>query len=84
MYRYNLPFCLIAFQEAIPGIHQRWLIWLAFLSAFLWVGCYIVDLSFPALEPSRLGKRAHCVLEAYLYSGPPLIVGYRIIYTFRV
>ena len=26
------------------------------------------------------GKRAHCVLEAYLYSTPPLIAGYLLIY----
>lgn len=73
-------FCLIAFQEAIPGRRHPWLVWLAFLSALLWISCYIAGLSFPAIEPSWDGKRAHCVLEAYLYSGPPLIIGYRLIY----
>jgi hypothetical protein len=73
-------FCLIAFQEAIPGRRHQWLIWLAFLSSLIWISCYIAGLSFPAIEPSWDGKRAHCVLEAYLYSGPPLIIGYRLIY----
>lgn len=73
-------FCVIAFRESIPGLRSQWLTYLAFLSAILWVGCYLLDLSFPAIEPSMIGKRAHCVLEAYLYSGPPLITGYRLIY----
>ena len=73
-------FCLIAFQESIPGLRHKWLIYLSYISAMLWVSCYVVDLSFPALEPSRVGKRVHCVLEAYLYNTPPLIAGYLLIY----
>jgi hypothetical protein len=73
-------FCVIAFQEAIPGRRRQWMVWLAFLSALLWISCYITGLSFPAIQPSWDGKRAHCVLEAYLYSGPPLIIGYRLIF----
>jgi hypothetical protein len=73
-------FCLVAFQEAIPGRRRQWAVWLALLSALLWIGCYFAGLSFPAIEPSWTGKRAHCVLEAYLYSGPPLLIGYRLIY----
>ena len=73
-------FCLIAFRESIPGLHNKWLIYLSYFSAILWISCYAVGLSFPAIEPSMLGKRAHCVLEAYLYSTPPLIIGYLLIY----
>lgn len=73
-------FCVIAFQESIPGLRHKWLIYLSYFSAILWVSCYVIGLSFPALEPSMLGKRAHCVLEAYLYSIPPLIIGYFLIY----
>lgn len=73
-------FCLLAFQESIPGLRHKWLIYLSYFSAILWVSCYVVDLSFPAIEPSRIGKRAHCVLEAYLYSIPPLFIGYVLIY----
>ncbi len=73
-------FCAIAFQESIPGIQKRWLVGLSFVTLLLWIACYIAGLSFPAIEPSMTGKRAHCVLEAYIYSGPPLIVGYLLIY----
>ncbi|WP_428355020.1 NrsF family protein [Methyloprofundus sp.] len=73
-------FCLIAFQESIPGIRRQWLIYLTYFSALFWISCYVFGLWFPALEPSLIGKRAHCVLEAYLYSIPPLSVAYLIIY----
>ena len=73
-------FCVIAFQESIPGLRHKWLVYLSYFSAILWISCYVVGLSFPALEPSMLGKRAHCVLEAYLYSIPPLFTGYFLIY----
>lgn len=73
-------FCTIAFQESIPGLHRKWLVHLSFLTALLWVACYTVGLSFPAIDPSRIGKRAHCVLEAYLYSVPPMAIGYLLIY----
>lgn len=73
-------FCLIAFRESIPGLHNKWLVYLSYFTAILWISSYVVGLSFPAIEPSMFGKRAHCVLEAYLYSTPPLIVGYLLIY----
>jgi len=73
-------FCTIAFQESIPGLHRKWLVQLSFLVALIWVACYTVGLSFPAVDPSIIGKRAHCVLEAYLYSMPPMLVGYLLIY----
>lgn len=73
-------FCTLAFRESIPGLQRKWLIQLSILTALLWVACYAVGLSFPAIDPSRAGKRAHCVLEAYLYSIPPLFTGYLLIY----
>jgi len=73
-------FCVLAFQESIPGLYRKWLVILALLVTLLWVSCYAVGLSFPAIDPSRMGKRAHCVLEAYLYSVPPMAIGYLMIY----
>ncbi len=73
-------FCLIAFQESIPGTQRKWLIYLTYVVTALWISCYLVGLSFPAIQPSMLGKRAHCVLEAYLYSIPPLSIAYLLIY----
>ena len=73
-------FCIIAFLEAIPGCRKPWLTALAYACGIGWISCYVAGLSYPALEPSMFGKRAHCVLEAYLYSAPSLISGYRMIY----
>jgi len=73
-------FCTIAFQESIPGLHRKWVVQLSLLVALIWIACYTVGLSFPAIDPSRIGKRAHCVLEAYLYSLPPMVAGYLLIY----
>jgi len=73
-------FCIIAFQESFPGLQRKWLVHLSILTALLWIACYTLGLSFPAIEPSRIGKRAHCVLEAYLYSVPPMFIGYLLIY----
>lgn len=73
-------FCVLAFQESIPGLYRKWIVSIALLVALLWVFCYTLGLSFPAIDPSRMGKRAHCVLEAYLYSVPPMAIGYLLIY----
>lgn len=75
-------FCTLAFQESIPGLQRKWLVHLSILMALLWIASYTFGLSFPAIEPSRIGKRAHCVLEAYLYSLPPMTIGYLLIYQF--
>ncbi len=73
-------FCIVALQESIPGLRNQWLVKLSYFSVILWLSCYVVGLSYPAFEPSLIGKRAHCVLEAYIYSIPPLSVGYFVIY----
>jgi len=73
-------FCVLAFQESIPGLYRKWLVKLALLVTLLWIFCYAVGLSIPAIDPSKIGKRAHCVLEAYLYSVPPMAIGYLMIY----
>ncbi len=73
-------FCLMAFQAAIPGLDKRWLKNIAYFIGLLWISCYVVGIFFPALEPSMVGKRDHCVIEAYLYSTPPLLIGYFLIF----
>lgn len=72
-------FAYLALRESIPGLRNHWLQKLIFVAAVVWVGNYIVALFWPALNPSMLGKRAHCVLEAYLYSVPPLLIGHLLI-----
>lgn len=73
-------FSVLAFAESIPAAQKKWLFWLALSTAIFWVGSYVLGLVAPALEPSRIGKRPHCVLEAFLYSGPPLILGYALLF----
>jgi len=41
----------------------------------LWVIALGVGFVSPALEPSMLGKRPHCVIETQLYAVPPLLLG---------
>ena len=62
-----------ALLESIPGRdagrwqNAGWLLLVAWLAQFL------IGFAAPALEPSMLGKREHCVWEAYLYSVPLLV-----------
>lgn len=42
----------------------------------LWIGVYAYGLVDPALQPSRIGYRAHCFTETFLYSSVPIIVGF--------
>ena len=66
---------LVAFYSAVPGaINRRWQMAALWLIG-LWLLNYVVGLAYPALEPSMLGKRDHCVFETFLYALPPLIVG---------
>ena len=62
-------------SAAIPGrTAGAWTI--ATLAAMAgWVCFTIMGLSLPAIEPSMLGKRPHCVSEAIAISGPPIVVG---------
>lgn len=73
-------FCLLAFRESVPGTKNNWLLWAAVSMSVLWIGNHVIGLVAPALEPSMEGKRAHCVIEAFFYSGPPLWVGYYVLH----
>ena len=73
-------FAVLAFLESIPGARKKWLFSVALSTIILWIGSYLLGLVAPALEPSMVGKRPHCVLEAYFYSGPPLISGYYLLF----
>ena len=61
------------FRAAVPGmLSARWL-WLALGLAGLWLLNLVVGVVYPALEPSMLGKRDHCVFETLLYGMPPML-----------
>ena len=66
-------FALVALAESIPGVDVRWLRRAGWLLGTGWVSQFVVGFGLPTLEPSMFGKRAHCALEAYLYSVPPLL-----------
>ena len=66
---------LVAFYSAIPGgINRTWQMAALWMMA-LWLLNYVVGLVNPALEPSMLGKRDHCVFETFIYALPPLVLG---------
>ena len=41
----------------------------------VWFGAYVYGLIDPALEPSMVGKRPHCLAETFLFSSLPIALG---------
>jgi hypothetical protein len=62
---------VMAFYTAIPGAAGRRGVMIALGLILLWLANYVVGLAYPALEPSMLGKREHCVFETFLFAIPP-------------
>jgi hypothetical protein len=67
---FALSFALV--QQATPGMSDRLVLRFAVVLLILWLGHFLVGFIAPVLEPSMLGKRATCALEAYALSLPPL------------
>ena len=59
-----------AFRAAIPGAMPRRSALIAVGLMLLWLANYVFGLVSPALEPSMLGKRPHCVFETLLFGLP--------------
>lgn len=66
---------LAAFRSAVPGALTSRFAYTAAGLVVLWIAAYLVGLAAPALEPSMLGKRAHCFLETFVYALPPAALG---------
>lgn len=66
---------LAGFRAAIPGAYSSRLATIAQAMLVLWLVGYAVGVLSPALEPSMLGKRDHCVFETFLYGLPPALLG---------
>jgi hypothetical protein len=66
-------FLVLSLREAVPGLPVAGLRGAAWTLLAVWLGQFLLGFAAPALEPSMLGKRDHCVWEAYLYSVPPLV-----------
>ena len=69
-----LALSVAGFRAAVPGLlgSAGWR--LALGLGGLWVLSLVVGLLYPALEPSMLGKRDHCVVETLLYGIPPMLL----------
>ena len=67
---------LAAFKAAVPGALSHRLASLSAGLLGLWLASYVLGLFSPALEPSMLGKRPHCLWETLVYALPPAIVGF--------
>lgn len=66
---------LAAFRTAIPGALSSRVTTIALAMLALWLAGYVIGMVSPALEPSMLGKRDHCVVETFLYGLPPALLG---------
>lgn len=67
---------LVAFRAAIPGALTAQFFALGAVLMLFWLSCYVVGLFSPALEPSMLGKREHCVWETFVYALPPVLLAF--------
>ena len=65
----------VGFRSATPGALSRPLLWLGILVLCAWLASYVVGLASPALEPSMLGKREHCMSETLMFGLPPALLG---------
>ena len=63
---------VLAFRTAVPGAASRRGVLLGLGLILLWLANYVLDLAYPALEPSMLGKREHCVVETFMFALPPV------------
>ena len=67
---------LIAFRAAIPGVLSARFFTTGVVLMLVWLSCYVVGLLSPALEPSMLGKREHCIWETFIYALPPMLLAF--------
>lgn len=63
-----------AFRAAVPGRRGRGLELVGLGLLVSWVGFFLLGDVVVVLEPSMLGKREHCELEAYLLGLPPALL----------
>jgi hypothetical protein len=65
-----------ALALGIPGAGSpRRRIGPALALAVFWVGAFAYGILDPAVDPSMLGKRAHCTVETFAYAVLPLLIG---------
>lgn len=67
---------VVAFRSAVPGAASKRSMLLAVSLITLWLANYGIGLAYPALEPSMLGKRDHCVFETLIFAVPPACLAF--------
>ena len=67
---------VVAFRSAVPGAAGKRSMLLAVSLIALWLANYAIGLAYPALEPSMLGKRDHCVFETFMFAVPPACLAF--------
>lgn len=74
----GLLMAVVAWYGSVPGALSRRMLMGAYLLAIIWIGFYVAGFlnpSLSALEPSMLGKREYCYLEAFVSTFPPTLIG---------
>ena len=66
---------LLAFRSAVPARLSKQFAVAGMVLMALWLAQYVIGFVSPALEPSRLGKRAYCYFETLAYSLPAILAG---------
>ena len=67
---------LTAFKSAIPAALNNTLLYCSYGLLALWLCFYLYGVSNPALTPSMLGKREHCLYEGFIYSLTPIVFAF--------
>jgi hypothetical protein len=71
----SLLIALVAWYGSVPGALNKKLLVIGSALFVAWISFYVVGYFFePALEPSMLGKRVYCYLEAFVCSFPPTLI----------
>ena len=66
---------LLAFRSAVPAALSKQFAATGMVLMALWLAQYVIGFVSPAVEPSRLGKRAYCYFETLVYSVPVILTG---------
>ena len=67
---------IVAFRAGVPGALDSRFARFSAAMMTVWLASYVIGLYSPALEPSMLGKRPHCMWETMVYALPPMLAGF--------
>ena len=70
---------VVAFRTGVPGALGTGFARTSAVLMLVWLASYVAGLYSPALEPSMLGKRPHCLWETLVYALPPMLAGFMLV-----